>query len=135
MLLDTFFVLLFLGPNPNQKLGLQDIVTTRCATITVLFIFVCSLTSLAIVYGSFPNVTEYVSLFFFFTSKGANFYVCLFFREERTHIKIPWNIEDAKQLGIVLDRYKEDNYYQVLAGVFITYILYPLFYLFESCRF
>lgn len=49
-------------------------------------------------------------------------------REEKTHIKIPWNIEDAKQLGIVLDRYKDDNYYQVMGGVFITYVLYPFFF-------
>lgn len=47
------------------------------------------------------------------------------FREERQHIKLPWNIEDAKQLGIVLNRYKSEHYYEVMAGVFVTYILYP----------
>lgn len=46
--------------------------------------------------------------------------------EEKQHIKIPWNIEEARQLGIILNRYKADHYYQVMAGVFIVYILYPL---------
>lgn len=50
----------------------------------------------------------------------------LLFRDERKHIKVPWNIEDAKNLGIVLSRYKLDHYYHVMSGVFLTYILYPL---------
>lgn len=40
-------------------------------------------------------------------------------------MRIPWNIEQAKRLGIVLDRYKQDNFAAVLIGVFVTYILYP----------
>lgn len=38
---------------------------------------------------------------------------------------MPWNIEDAKNLGLVLDRYKGDHYYHVMCGVFLSYILYP----------
>lgn len=49
------------------------------------------------------------------------------FSDERQHVKLPWNITEAKHLGIVLDRYKADNYYHVLAAVFLTYILYPFF--------
>lgn len=41
-------------------------------------------------------------------------------------MKLPFDIEDAKNLGRLLDRYKDRYYFQVLAGLFITYILYPL---------
>ncbi len=34
-------------------------------------------------------------------------------------------MEDAKNLGRVLLKYREDNYFQVMSGFFITYILYP----------
>lgn len=54
-----------------------------------------------------------------------NMIVLFFFRDEKQHIKIPWNIDEAKQLGIILNRYKLDHYYQVMIGVFIVYILYP----------
>lgn len=50
----------------------------------------------------------------------------MYFSDEKQHIKVPWNIEDAKQLGIVLNRYKDDHFFQVLLGVSTTYILYPL---------
>lgn len=49
-------------------------------------------------------------------------------------MKIPWNIEDAKQLGIVLNRYKGDHYYHVMAGVFLTYILYPFVICKQICN-
>ncbi|EFA02435.2 Transmembrane protein 41 homolog-like Protein [Tribolium castaneum] len=55
--------------------------STRTALISVFIIFVSSLFALFLVYKTFPQVTE----------------------EERQHIKLPWNIEDAKQLGIVLN--------------------------------
>jgi len=41
------------------------------------------------------------------------------------HLKIPWDIEDAKQLGRVLDRYKDKYYFEVLLTVVVTYLLYP----------
>lgn len=50
----------------------------------------------------------------------------IIFSEESEYIKIPWNIEDAKNLGLVLNRYKVDHYYHVMSGVFLSYILYPL---------
>lgn len=34
-------------------------------------------------------------------------------------------MEDAKNLGKVLDKYKDKYYSQVLALVFVTYLLYP----------
>lgn len=48
-----------------------------------------------------------------------------FFRHEKQHIKLPWDLEDAKQLGQVLDRYKDKYFYEVLFAVFLVYILYP----------
>ena len=48
------------------------------------------------------------------------------FSEEKQHIKMPWEIEDAKALGRVLARYKERYYFQVLSAIVVTYMLYPL---------
>nr|CAI5868194.1 unnamed protein product [Callosobruchus analis] len=83
----------------------KDSISTRTATISVVVIFLTSLFALFLVYQTFPHVTV----------------------EEKQHIKLPWNIEDAKQLGIVLNQYKSDHYYQVMAGVFITYIFLQTF--------
>ena len=47
------------------------------------------------------------------------------FRDERKYLKLPWDIEDAKSLGRVLNRYKEKYYFEVLSAVFVSYILYP----------
>ncbi len=44
-------------------------------------------------------------------------------RSEKEHVKLPRNIADAKQLGIILKKYKEDNYFSVLVAFFSTYIL------------
>lgn len=40
---------------------------------------------------------------------------------------MPRNIEDAKSLGLVLDRYKDKYFYEVLGGVFIVYIFLQSF--------
>lgn len=40
-------------------------------------------------------------------------------------MKLPFHIEDAKNLGRLLERYKERYYIEVFAGLFVTYILYP----------
>lgn len=42
---------------------------------------------------------------------------------ETKHIKLPWNIDEAKNLGQVLDRYKEKYYFEVMSAVVIIYIL------------
>ncbi|CAG7830864.1 unnamed protein product [Allacma fusca] len=46
---------------------------------------------------------------------------------ELEHLKLPRSIEDAKHLGQVLSRYKDDYYFNVLSGVFITYIFLQTF--------
>ncbi|XP_066147014.1 transmembrane protein 41 homolog [Euwallacea fornicatus] len=92
------------GTNANRNKAPNEI-STRYATLSVAVIFVFSLSALFVVYRTFPQVTE----------------------EEKKHIKVPWNIEDAKNLGIVLDRYKGDHYYLVMCGVFLSYIFLQTF--------
>uniref|UniRef100_A0A914WUG0 Transmembrane protein 41B n=1 Tax=Plectus sambesii TaxID=2011161 RepID=A0A914WUG0_9BILA len=47
--------------------------------------------------------------------------------DERQHFKLPKNMEDAKQLGLVLSTYKEQHYYTVLGGILVVYILLQSF--------
>ena len=75
--------------------------STRTAFGILVIIFVFSILSLFCVYSMFPEVEE----------------------SERQFIKLPRDIEDAKSLGVVLSRYKEKYFFEVLCGVFITYIL------------
>ncbi|XP_046394699.1 transmembrane protein 41B-like isoform X2 [Ischnura elegans] len=80
-------------------------INTRNAFIVLAAVFVLSILSLLSVYTKFPNLEE----------------------EEKVHIKIPRDIEDAKLLGQVLYRYKEQYYYEVLLGVFMVYIFLQTF--------
>ncbi|OWA51015.1 Transmembrane protein 41B [Hypsibius exemplaris] len=68
-------------------------------------IFLLSLISLALLWHSFPNIEP----------------------QDKAVFKLPKNIEDAKSLGEVLNRYKEKYLYQVFAGFFITYIFLQSF--------
>ncbi|KAI6183618.1 hypothetical protein M3Y97_00507800 [Aphelenchoides bicaudatus] len=47
--------------------------------------------------------------------------------EEKVHFKYPRSIEDAKRLGNVLSRYKDQHFYTVLAGVASVYIVLQSF--------
>ncbi|XP_067002522.1 transmembrane protein 41B [Anabrus simplex] len=78
---------------------------TGRAFLTVFGIFSVSLVFLLYIYMNFPDLEE----------------------EERQHVKLPRDINDAKQLGIVLDRYKERYFWEVLIGVFIVYIFLQTF--------
>lgn len=42
---------------------------------------------------------------------------------ERQHVKVPFNIEDAKELAKVLDRYKDLYYVEVMGGIILVYVL------------
>lgn len=53
-------------------------------------------------------------------------YGTFFPREEYQYLKLPTDIDDAKNLGRVLSHYKDRYYAEVLLAVFVTYILYPL---------
>ncbi|XP_076652744.1 transmembrane protein stas [Halictus rubicundus] len=79
--------------------------STRQALLTVAVIFFTSLSALFYVYTSFPELAE----------------------NEQQHMKLPLHIEDAKNLGKLLGRYKDLYYFQVLAGVFTTYIFLQTF--------
>ncbi|XP_076624234.1 transmembrane protein stas [Colletes latitarsis] len=79
--------------------------STKQAILTVAVIFITSLSAMFYVYTSFPELAE----------------------NERQHLKLPLHIEDAKNLGKLLSRYKDLYYFQVLAGLFITYIFLQTF--------
>lgn len=87
----------------DAKSATNGEVSTRRAVLTVGLIFITSLIALFYVYTSFPELEQH----------------------EKQYMKLPFHIEDAKNLGKLLERYKDLYYFQVLAGLFITYILYP----------
>jgi len=77
----------------------------RTAVGLLFLIFAVSLAALTAVYFSFPTLDK----------------------SEAEHIKFPKDIDDAKQLGLVLSRYKDKFYPEVLAGVFVTYLFLQTF--------
>ncbi|KAK9509234.1 hypothetical protein O3M35_006590 [Rhynocoris fuscipes] len=83
----------------------NDHVRTRTAVLSILVIFLLSLSALLYIYFSFPKLDE----------------------EEKKYVKIPYDIEDAKSLGRVLDRYKDKYYFEVLLAIFVTYIFLQTF--------
>ncbi|XP_023717271.1 transmembrane protein 41B isoform X2 [Cryptotermes secundus] len=78
---------------------------TRRAFIVVGAIFVTSFIALFYIYLKFPELES----------------------EEMQHMKIPWDIEDAKQLGRVLDRYKDKYFFEVMLTLIVTYIFLQTF--------
>ncbi|XP_046581670.1 transmembrane protein 41B-like [Haliotis rubra] len=68
-------------------------------------IFLASLLALGVVYLNFPKLDQ----------------------DEVQYIKLPRDIDDAKNLGRVLSRYKDRYFYQVLIGVFVMYIFLQTF--------
>ncbi|CAA87776.1 Transmembrane protein 41 homolog [Caenorhabditis elegans] len=71
----------------------------------VLLIFATFAVSIFAVYSNFPEVSA----------------------DEKVHLKYPRNLEDAKQLGRVLSKYKENNYSVVLCGVIVVYVFLQSF--------
>lgn len=55
-------------------------------------------------------------------------------RSEKVHVKLPRTMEDAKRMGLVLSRYKDRFFFQVLGGVFVVYILYPFLSSMTNCE-
>jgi len=78
---------------------------TKTAVLLLVIIFASATAALALVYYSFPHLDPL----------------------EADHVKFPKSIEDAKQLGLVLSRYKDKYYPQVLGGVFVTYLFLQTF--------
>lgn len=80
-------------------------ISTRNAIGILVIIFIFSILSLVCVYSCFPEVEE----------------------SEKQYMKLPRDIEDAKNLGVVLSRFKDKYFVEVLGGVFITYIFLQTF--------
>lgn len=78
---------------------------TSTALILLVLIFLTSAIALGAVYLSFPELEA----------------------KEAVHVKFPKTIEDAKQLGTVLSKYKDKYFAQVLGGVFVTYLFLQTF--------
>ncbi|XP_046673072.1 transmembrane protein 41B isoform X2 [Homalodisca vitripennis] len=89
----------------TAQLQMSESVSTRSAVIIIASIFVCSILALTYIYFKFPELEP----------------------EEKKHIKLPWDVEEAKELGRVLEKHKDRNYYEVLAAVVVTYIFLQTF--------
>jgi len=57
--------------------------------------------------------------------KDAFVFACNLCSDEIQYIKLPRDIDDAKNLGEVLSRYTDRYFYEVVGGYLVTYILYP----------
>ncbi|XP_054710927.1 transmembrane protein 41B-like [Uloborus diversus] len=79
--------------------------STKNAILLLVGIFLLSIASLFYLYTYFPDLEE----------------------DEVHFIKLPTDIEDAKNLGKILARYKERYYYTVLSAFFITYVFLQSF--------
>lgn len=86
------------APAPADK---EEERSARQSLIILAAIFLTSLFAMIYVYAMFPRLEE----------------------SEKQYIKVPFDIEDAKQLGRVLDRYKDLYYLEVMFGVILVYIL------------
>jgi len=78
---------------------------TGTAVGLLLLIFLSSALVMVLVWTTFPEIDK----------------------EDEEHMKFPRDIEDAKELGNVLSRYKEQYYAQVFAGFLCTYIFLQTF--------
>uniref|UniRef100_A0A2M4BTL1 Putative conserved plasma membrane protein n=2 Tax=Anopheles marajoara TaxID=58244 RepID=A0A2M4BTL1_9DIPT len=89
----------------NGKALTDDDRSARQSLILLLAIFCASLFAMLYVYAMFPQLNE----------------------SEKQYIKVPFDIEDAKQLGRVLDRYKDLYYLEVMFGIILVYIFLQTF--------
>lgn len=91
--------------NRNSESSQKDEVSTKRTVITVIIVFTCYALALMYIYLSFPELDPH----------------------EKQFIKLPYDIEDAKNLGRVLSKYKDRYYFEVLAAIFIVYIFLQTF--------
>lgn len=89
----------------SKKMSDGDKSATKRSLVILIAIFISSLVALFYVYMMFPDLEE----------------------SEKEHMKIPWDIEDAKKLALVLDRYKDMYYFEVMFGVILAYIFLQTF--------
>lgn len=89
----------------KQNIDSSKEVSTKQAILTVSVVFITSLSALLYVYTTFPELAE----------------------DEQQHMKLPLDLEEAKNLGKLLGRYRDLYYFQVLIGLFLTYIFLQTF--------
>nr|NP_001138217.1 stasimon, isoform B [Drosophila melanogaster]ACL82947.1 stasimon, isoform B [Drosophila melanogaster] len=87
----------------KQAMSADEKKATKKSLVIVAGIFVASLVTMCYVYAIFPELNA----------------------SEKQHLKIPRDIQDAKMLAKVLDRYKDMYYFEVMFGVVVAYVLYP----------
>ncbi|KAG8223557.1 hypothetical protein J437_LFUL004431 [Ladona fulva] len=93
-----------IGEIHEKTYGKPKNTSTTNAFVILGAVFIFSLASLLYLYTKFPELDD----------------------EEKSHIKLPRDIVDAKLLGQVLYRYKDRYFFEVLLAVFVLYMLYPL---------
>lgn len=93
-----------MGAVKAEAVGSEGMGTHR-AVLCLVGIFALSITAMAFVYNNFPELEP----------------------DEYQYIKLPTDIEDAKNLGRILSHYKDKHYMAVLMGVFTTYIFLQTF--------
>uniref|UniRef100_A0A1B0BGK0 Transmembrane protein 41B n=1 Tax=Glossina palpalis gambiensis TaxID=67801 RepID=A0A1B0BGK0_9MUSC len=87
----------------KQPMSAAERSATKKSLVILAAIFITSLAAMCYVYMICPELNE----------------------SEKQHMKIPRDIQDAKMLAKVLDRYKDMYYFEVMFGVVVAYILYP----------
>ncbi|XP_036320113.1 transmembrane protein 41 homolog, partial [Rhagoletis pomonella] len=95
------------NPPKMQKQAMSDDErnATKRSLVILAAIFISSLLVMVYVYMIFPKLDE----------------------SEKQHIKIPRDIQDAKMLAKVLDRYKDMYYFEVMFGVITAYVFLQTF--------
>ncbi|XP_053948701.1 transmembrane protein 41 homolog [Anastrepha obliqua] len=89
----------------KQAMSADERNATKRSLVILAAIFITSLFAMAYVYMIFPELDE----------------------SEKQHIKIPRDIQDAKMLAKVLDRYKDMYYFEVMFGVVTAYVFLQTF--------
>ncbi|XP_018802447.1 PREDICTED: transmembrane protein 41 homolog [Bactrocera latifrons] len=89
----------------KQAMSADERNATKRSLVILAAIFIASLFAMAYVYMIFPELNE----------------------SEKQHIKIPRDIQDAKMLAKVLDRYKDMYYFEVMFGVVTAYVFLQTF--------
>lgn len=89
----------------NHSIGssssLPHSIGSKKAGLVLLLIFITSLIALIIIYRNFPKLDQ----------------------NEREKIRVPKNLNDAKELASVLSRYREKYYGSVFCGILLAYVL------------
>jgi uncharacterized membrane protein YdjX (TVP38/TMEM64 family) len=88
----------YYGKDDTEESSTKSLVVLGCVFLSAILV-------LLVVYLSFPALDA----------------------DERVHITVPKNIDDAKKLGKVLSKYKDMYYFTVLGGYFTAYIFLQSF--------